>query len=217
MKIGVLIPTRGDREKFLEHSKRQVEMQSVHPEFMIVVDHEPESEKPDITQRVRIGYEKLTEMGADIVVIIEDDDAYHPDYLKLVSGLFEGGADLIGFNNTIYYHLGARKYKKLLHNTHSSLFQTSIRAGLDIRWPYDDEVFLDIELWRNKHLKRELHQVETGCIGIKHGVGKTGGRGHNPEFYKGMADNKTLFDDPSMEFLKAATGDQFGFYQSILV
>lgn len=211
-KIGVLIPTRGDRVEFLEHARRQIDLQTLQPDAVVVMDFSPEDGKPDITKRVRMGYDKLTEIGVDIVVIQEDDDWYLPSYFQLINDLFHEGIDLVGFNNTIYYHLGCARYKKMTHNTHSSLFQTAIRAGLDIRWPYDDEVFLDIELWRNKHLNRELHRIESGCIGIKHGVGKTGGRGHDPDFYKGTPDNIRLFDDPEMSFLKESAGDQFDFY-----
>lgn len=215
MKIGVLIPTRGDRPGFIEQARAMIDCQTLQPDAVVVIDFPPEDSKPDITKRVRMGYDKLTEIGVDIVVVLEDDDYYQPGYLQLMHNLFVNGADLIGFNNTIYYHLGCRRYRKMVHNTHSSLFQTAIRAGLDIRWPYDDEVFLDIELWRNKHLKRELHRLETGCVGIKHGIGKTGGRGHDQNFYAGTPDNVRLFDDPEMLLLKEQAGDHFEFYRGI--
>jgi glycosyltransferase involved in cell wall biosynthesis len=216
MMIGVLIPTRGDRPGFIEQARVMIDYQTLRPDAVVVMDFPPEDNKPDITKRVRMGYDKLTEIGIDIVVIWEDDDYYHPGYLQLIHELFENGADLIGFDNTVYYHIGAKRYKRMNHNTHSSLFQTSIRAGLDIKWPYDDEVFLDIELWRNKHLKRELHRFESGCLGVKHGIGKTGGRGHNQQFYAGTPDNVRLFDDPEMKWLKEMTGEHFEFYKNIL-
>jgi hypothetical protein len=42
-------------------------------------------------------------------------------------------------------------------------------------WPDDDFIFLDIPIW--KHLNGTTFSADLS-VGIKHGVGKTGGVGH---------------------------------------
>jgi hypothetical protein len=54
------------------------------------------------------------------------------------------------------------------------------------KWPENDFVFLDIPLWH--HLKGHLFNAELS-VGIKHGIGKTGGVGHKDNWVQYSKDN----------------------------
>jgi serine/threonine protein kinase len=61
MKIGVLIPTRGDRGDLLAHAKWLLGRQTIQPHELMIVDYPPISDDYDITPRYRYGCEKLFE------------------------------------------------------------------------------------------------------------------------------------------------------------
>jgi hypothetical protein len=69
--------------------------------------------------------------------------------------------------------------------------------------------FLDIEIWKyaKSTSKRCKFIDDTGSIGIKHGIGLCGGKGHKMEM-----NNK----DPDMTWLKARVdNDSFEFYKQL--
>ena len=71
MKLGVLIPTRGDRSKFLSQAKNLLSKQTLKPDEINIVDFKPSDEKKDITKRYRIGCEQLfNEKKCDLVISI---------------------------------------------------------------------------------------------------------------------------------------------------
>ena len=67
MKVGVLIPSRGDRTDFLKHAKWLLSQQTRQPDEILIVDYAPKTNDYDITPRYRYGCQELFKKGCDIV------------------------------------------------------------------------------------------------------------------------------------------------------
>ena len=73
MKIACIIPDRSDRPQFLEHCIKMLKNQTVKVDHIEVVNYPAESNRPDITQRYRIGYETVSKLGGfDVIFFIEN-------------------------------------------------------------------------------------------------------------------------------------------------
>lgn len=150
----------------------------------------------------------------DVIALWENDDFYHPTYLETMveHWLMEGKPDIFGTNYTIYYHIKLRKYYRMDHHTRASAMNTLLKPGLNINWPVDHEPFTDLWLWRqmkgntftpSKHIS----------IGIKHGVGLTGGKSHVDRFDRYDPPRGT--DDADLKFLKEnMDAESFEFYSN---
>lgn len=180
MKIGILIPDRGDRPRFLANCMRMVHAQSLQPWQINVVSYPPKDQHCDITPRYRTGYQLLSdEKELDLIAFIENDDWYAPDYLETMAAKWVemGRPDIFGTNYTFYYHLRLRKYYKMEHWDRASAMNTFIKPGLGISWPVDREPFTDMSLWGQ--LKGvAINPGRVISIGIKHGEGLCGGQSH---------------------------------------
>lgn len=198
-KIGILIPTRGDRGMLLDFAKEQLSRQTRQPDLICVVDDPPLSEKKDITYRYRIGCQRLFAKGMDVVIFIEDDDWYHHDYIQFMTDAWDnaGRPDIFGLASTIYYHLGIRAWQESRHPGRASAMSTIVSKNVTgITWPKDEDPWTDIHLW--KALKGQaIFTPKVLSIGIKgHQVGDLfGGIGHN----KAMSGYKQ--QDPNMAWL----------------
>jgi len=206
MDYCTITPTRSDRPKLLDFCKHQLDrMSEGRPSF--VIDYKPRTTLPDLVPRMKIGYEMAREAGAEFVFIIEDDDAYPEDYLRTKVLDF----DFFGYNTTTYYNLRNQTYATFKHKNRSSLFCTGFRVSAmeGFRWPSPTSVFLDLEIWdyavrKKKHIV--LHD-NNPCIGIKHGIGLTGGKGHRM---------KMGSQDKDYRFLQSKVDvDAFEFYKSL--
>lgn len=207
-KIGTLTIDRGDRPQFLEFCKQQLNNQTLQPDVKLIFDEKPKSSLPDLTYRYRKGFEKLFNEGCEVVFCIENDDAYSNKYIETMynAWLKHGKPDIIGINSTIYYHIFSQKHSELEHKGHSSMMSTGFtKAVLDVQWPSDDHIFLDLWLWRR--MKGVLLTIkEPICVGIKHDIGLCGGKAHDPNWGK-LQDNNfsylsTKIDSESLEFYK---------------
>jgi hypothetical protein len=208
MKVGVIIPDRNDRPIFLDHCLKMMEGQTLKPDFVELVNYEPKSDLTDLTERVRIGFERLKDK-CDCVLIIENDDYYSSDYIATMVNEWVkwGKPDLIGNAETIYYHIFKKQFKFLNHPNRASLFQTLISCEANIEWCDDSEVFLDLHLWK-KHKGKTFTTEECIAMGIKHGIGKCGGSGHERMIYD--------FNDPAMNFLREnIEKESFNFYSTL--
>ncbi len=206
MKFAVIIPTR-DRPKFYDHCIEQLSAQTLKPSKVYVIYYPPDSEEMDLVQRVRIGLDCIKAEGIDLVFILEDDDSYPTNYFERFSPFFNN-YEFFGDQSTTYYNLKNKTYNTWHHPGRSSLFTTGfkISALSDFNWPADNEKFLDIKLWHHARTKKRKF-IDTGAIGIKHAVGKTGGKGH----YMRM---KNV--DVDLKFLKQHTNGSFEFYQQAM-
>ena len=213
MSFIAITPTRGDRPKLFEFCKKQIDRMTVKPNHHHMMTFPPESNRPDLTRRVRMAYEYARLMGHEYLFIIEDDDYYPPDYFERLKPFMEQGIDFIGSSKTVYYNVFQCTYQEFEHAGRSSLFCTGFKiSALDgFKWPKDDYLFLDLELWtyvkRNTNLTTALITSNPIAIGIKHGIGMTGGKGHTIKLRK---------QDRHFKFLKANVDEEaFQFYTTL--
>jgi hypothetical protein len=211
MKIGVIIPDRGDRPQFLDNCIRMINNQSLKPDDVFVVGHTPISEKIDITFRYRIGYEYFRFKNYDVVFLIENDDWYSNDYFKIMIDAWKKNnkPNIFGTNYTIYYHLLLKAWKKMEHFSRASAMNTILKPDLDFEWCSDYYAFTDLHLW-SKIKGVTFTPEKIISLGIKHGHGLCGGHYHNDRL------NRFVNDDVNFEFLKSTTDKtSFEFYNSI--
>jgi hypothetical protein len=211
MTIGVITPHQDFRRKmFLDRLRFYIERQTLKPDHWIIVDHKEDVLAKDLTKRIRIGCEKAIELGCDVVLIMEDDDWYDEEYIQTMVSAWEsmGKPEIFGFEETQYYHIKQGLHVELHHPNRASLMNTLLTAdGIKkIVFPEDSFVFLDIELW--KQLNGKTMTCWIGCVGIKHGIGSTGGKGHL-ETFKGYQ------SDPDFKKLREMIGPDAEFYINI--
>lgn len=210
-KIGILIPTRGDRKMFLNFALRQIQKQTLQASEIEIVNDTPISDQPDITWRYRIGCERLVAKGCEFIVFWEDDDWYSSKYIETMHEKWQanGQPDLIGLNHTIYYNIFTQQYMKWTHR-HASMFSTCISAkGVKAtKWGDDNYSFTDIVLWRQLKGFLFVASPDISC-GIKHGIGLCGGGGHREKFdhYQKSDVNhaylSTVVDSEALAFYKS--------------
>jgi hypothetical protein len=209
MKIGVLIPTRGDRPKFLEHALFLISEQTHKPHFIEVVDDIPFSSQKDITYRYRVGCDRLVNKGCEIIFFWEDDDFYSPSYIQnmLDYWVTVGRPKIFGINHSIYYHLKLQKWFRQDHPGRASAMNTMVTSSIiNYSWPKDNEPFTDLHLWKDIP-GRSVDIPVIKSIGIKHGIGLCGGKGHSSlHWYKnndpGFKWLSKIVDKRSLEFYK---------------
>lgn len=205
MKFATITPTRGDRPELLEFCNYQLNRMERKPNASFFIEHKPENNKVDLVYRVVLGLQEAVLSGVDFVFIIEDDDYYDPTYFNHIPD-----ADFIGEQNTIYHNLRNKTYQNYAHPGRSSLFTTGFKiSALDgFKWPHDQERFLDIALWRYANdSKKKIAYRETGAIGIKHGTGLCGGKGHV---------TRMKHTDNNLEWLKEhVDSTAYEFYKSL--
>jgi hypothetical protein len=212
IKIGVLVPTRGDDRKiFLLNVLRMIDAQTVRPHVIEIVGEAPKSNECDITYRYRTGYEKLCSK-VDVIFFWEDDDWYSPQYIETMLQHWDGMGrpDLFGTRYTIYYHLKLRKKFTMKHESRASAMNTMLKTNLKIHWPKDNDPYTDAYLWfTQSHLKKKLFTPPTVIsVGMKHGIGMCGGKNH--------VDNLQRYNDEGLEFLKTTLDEKsFEFYNGL--
>jgi len=215
MKIAVVIPTRGDRPEFLNHCKKMIHRQTYPPDEIIFVDYIPEKNNQiDLTKRYRSGLSMAIKKKCNYIVFWEDDDWYDEKYIEWSIKQWEycDKPDVFGISSSYYFNIKIMKGAKFDHPGRSSMFCTSLHIKENINkvwtWPLDSERFLDLWIWRkwNTHSKNTVDFTDKiYTIGIKHGIGLTGGGGHDTSsnFYTDTYDSEWLkshIDDYSYNF-----------------
>lgn len=225
MKLGIIIPDRGDRPRFMENCMRMLKAQTYLPDLIAVnvVDDPPIDDHVDITKRYRIGYDQLRGKGLDLIAFIENDDWYSPNYLETMIAAWERfkRPGLFGTCETIYYHLQLKAYFKMEHHTRSSAMNTFIKPDMDFPWPVEMEPFLDMHLWGMKDNPIKTRIVfkpdKIISVGMKHGVGKTIGGGQHiiDDRVRRRYVNKDVNSEYPNGFLKTVLdADSFTFYDN---
>lgn len=213
VKVGVLIPTRGiERIEFIKNALRLVDYQTVKPHRIEVVGDPPANELCDITYRYKKGYQRFSDV--DIIFFWEDDDWYASDYIEqmLIEWDKAGRPDIFGTIFTMYYHLKLKKYFKMNHHQRASAMNTMIKPNKDINWGKDDNPYTDTWLWmQGQKLTQALYEPKTvKSIGMKHGIGMSGGKGHTDNF------QRYLNDDHDMYWLRGIVDEEsFKFYEEL--
>lgn len=198
---------RGDRPKLYNFCIHQLSRMSVQPTETFFINHPPVSDAVDIVLRVRLGIAAAEKAGIDICYIVESDDYYPADYFRTMA---IGDNDFIGASKTTYYNVKSNTYQEQEHPNRASLCFTGFRISAlrGFSWPPDDMVFLDLALWRFAQKKRHKLIPESVGLGIKHGIGMVGGKGHRMKLKNA---------DPDYSFLKSRVDSEaFDFYTTQL-
>jgi hypothetical protein len=210
MKACIIMPDRCDRPEFFAFAVKQINRMGFGKDAFIM-NERPRSNETDLVWRIKEGIKMAKSDGFDFVIVIENDDFYPNEYLLELHDYWN--YDFVGFSTTTYYNIKARTWQKFNHPGRSSLFCTGFRISAlsDNFWNRikDNERFLDIKIWEeaNRTGSKMLLMPENPCIGIKHGVGKTGGKGHVMDL-----ENR----DPEMKWLRDHTDDEaFEFYKDL--
>lgn len=179
LKVGIIIPDRGDRPKFLLNCWRMMFNQTHKNIEILIVNHPGKEGICDITPRYRFGYDYFRGKGFDAILLIENDDWYAPDYIEVMlkTWVENGKPDLLGTNYTIYYHLKQRAFFTMEHFDRASAMNTLIKSDLDLSYPADNDPYFDIHVWKTQK-GITFRPEKTIAIGMKHGVGLCGGRSH---------------------------------------
>ena len=205
MKFCTITPDRNDRPEFTEFCHHQLGRMNRKPTASYFINYAPTSADYDLTERVKVGIERAKIDGFDLCFIIENDDYYAPDYFDLI-----WDAEFIGNAKTWYYNLRNRTYQDWDHPRRASLFTTGfkISALTLFDWPENNERFLDLSLWTfATRARRPVAYREAKAIGMKHGVGLCGGKGH-------IQRNK--YHDGNLECLKEnVDSDAYEFYSKL--
>lgn len=213
MKIAVIIPDRGDRPDFLAHCKWMLSQQTLQPDQVIIVDEKPKSEACDITYRYRTAYRSLDGQGFDCALFMENDDWYSKDYIlgMLMYWQDNGKPDLFGIGYTYYYNLAVKKYTRFDHPRRASMMNTLMKTDMQFEWCSDEYPYTDMWLWTKAIENRKTFiPFNVISIGIKHGVGMSGGNYHNNKLER--YDN----DDNNFEFLSSVVDPvSLGFYKDL--
>ena len=206
MDYCTITPTRDDRPQFLNFCKHQLDrMSEGRPNF--IIDYKPRGTFPDLVPRIQVGIELAKEAGCEYIFIVENDDYYPIDYLRTKVLDF----DFWGCETTTYYNLRTRSYARYPHKHRSSLFCTGFKiSAMDgFHWPSDTSVFLDLEIWDYAIRKRKRISLDqhNPCLGIKHGIGMCGGKGHRWDM---------VHKDKNYQYLQEnVDADAFEFYKSL--
>ncbi len=213
--LVTLITPTGDRPEAFELTRRWISDQTVKPDQWIVVD----DGLTPLPERLRVGVEYIRRIpskgeGCTLnlnlatalhhikgckVFIIEDDDWYGPNYLKIMLGYLDT-YNLVGEGHARYFNLSAMKHQRIKNEVHISLCQTGFDISLLPLFikslpgdPFVDKRFWDL-VTDNKYIffdpddKLHLHCSIKGLRG-RRGIAY----GHNPNdplFNLGNKDNK---------------------------
>lgn len=137
------------------------------------------------------GFRRAESFAAQKVLIIEDDDWYHPGYLQQMSDWLED-ADVVGQGRARYYNIQSRRCKEMGNRRHCSLCQTGVTGRVlpwIIQWVESGHAtkVLDMEIW--KHALGAFRRMidtdgSTLSCGIKGLPGK-GGLGYGHRMHRG--------------------------------
>ena len=189
IKLGLLTPTRGDRPLFNDQYNELIKSQTLQPDEIIKVDYPPVSSKKDLGARYRIGIQEAQKRGCNAILLWEDDDWYHPEYLEWMYNKWIelDQPDVFGVHETYYYHIINNGLRHLKHEGRSSAFCTLLKLPYKYSFVQDEDIFFDLHLYK-RHAQKYLitktipFENEVLAIGIKHNYGLSGGSGHLDRF-----------------------------------
>lgn len=131
-------------------------------------------------------YTALDAARGEIIMVIEDDDWYHPNYISYyLRRMNETSAELYGEGDAKYYNIRNQTYHLHKNKYHASLCQTAFRKSLipkvieQVEKAHD--CFFDLRIWRN--LEGHVDFPGKHSVGIKALPGRIGvGTGHKRVF-----------------------------------
>lgn len=206
--ITIITPTGGRPEAFALCEKYMAR-QSLKPDQWIVVDDYPQETICTMGQEIirpepfwsegqmtlpRNLLAGLNQAKGDIVLVIEDDDWYHPDYIKIMAEKLKDH-DLVGEGGAWYYNI--KNYRYITHDNkeHASLCQTGFSKNIlePIKKLISnnlDQMFLDLKIWKLECNKLIFERLPIN-IGIK-GMPGRGGIGYGHRDTMGKPDSEAF-------------------------
>jgi hypothetical protein len=198
-----LLTCTGGRPDSFRLAERWVANQTRHPDQWVVVDDVEEPTEltmgqtlvrpepfwdpdggPTLARNMLAG---LKVVDADIIVVLEDDDYYGPEWLDTVATwLTHSLTCLVGESKTIYYHVTSRRHHRHGNTTHASLCATAFKRHLvkpicNIINKVAPSPFIDHQIWAR--LEGQLYDTHH-VVGMKGLAGRPGaGRGHCDDGY----------------------------------
>jgi glycosyltransferase involved in cell wall biosynthesis len=147
----------------------------------------------------------------DKVIIVEDDDWYDCEYLKMTSILLEA-FDLVGHTHNVYYFVKEQRYFIHQNIYHSSFCSTAFTRKV---FPYFDHVkmnnpYVDLGLWRTWQCNKKClyRPKKTMVLGMKQMPGRPG-----PTYDSNRSIlSKGMKNDFDSKFLKSVIGNDFPLY-----
>jgi glycosyltransferase involved in cell wall biosynthesis len=237
-KVSLLTPTR-DRPVQFRLCERWMARQSLEPFEWVVIDdgdspahltlgqrhvrREPSAERCTLNENLRAG---VREARGELVVVVEDDDWYHRDYLRFMVDLARG-AELFGIGLNYYYNLPLHQFTRNANNRHASLCTSGWRGSREVRrWVEracvesrsQGSPFVDAFLWNRKRgypgfvndhqwfigFRRRLHLALRPVLSL--GIKGLGGRGGLGAGHDGSYDYRC--SDPDRSFLRYVCGGE---------
>ncbi len=193
--LTIITPTGGRPEAFakcVEYMQAQTYADPVR--WVVADDCDPATEVPKVKgwQIIHVRPEPRWQPGEntqarnllagldyvdDKLVVVEDDDAYAPDWLERVSGWLDDD-DLVGEAPSLYRHLNGHE-KWMNNKRHASLCATAMKGAAINEFREilkQGGKLIDCRLWK---MGGKLYPWDGGVIGIKGYPGRPGiGIGH---------------------------------------
>lgn len=172
---------------------------------LTVLRPEPFWKEGDNTQKRNIlaGMAEATDQLP--LVIIEDDDYYHPQWLSTVNRYMKK-FELVGEKNAQYYNVETNIHKNCGNDRHASLCSTAVRGEAFhelLRQARTNDKFIDINLWKSYRGLKRL--IDTNyVVGMKGLPGRS-----NIGIGKRLKGNT----DVNGEILKRLIGEDAQFYE----
>lgn len=218
--ITAITPT-GDRHVALKLCARWMANQEIRPDQWLVIDdgkapydpggceyvrREPQPDDPKHTLNTNIEF-AIPYIKGDHILIIEDDEYYHPKYVKVMAARLRYN-EIVGIGCSKYYHLPTKGFARHANIAHASFAQTGFNSDaipkLKACLEEANQNYLDVRLWsrygggiRSGRLRPGWENIvgdkalvfdDSLCplyVGIKGLVGRPGiGIGHRQQTYK---------------------------------
>ena len=164
------------------------------------------------TQRSNMA-QALKHVKGEVILFFEDDDKYHPEYIKTMITLLET-AEIAGLSNNRYFHVGVPGYKFMNNYAHSSLCSTAIKKsqmGRITRAVESGHFYFDIQLFsycKEDGIPIALLANTNLVIGIKGMPGRAGlSGGHDKSWYT---------EDPELKVLEGWLGKDAEEYKKFI-
>lgn len=162
-KVTCITPT-GDRPEAFALTKKWMESQIRKPDQWIVID----DGKTPLPESLRTGMEYVRRepqkneghtltlnmrtvlplIKGDMILIIEDDDWYGPNYIAtMIKYLLN--YNLVGESHARYYHVASQRYKRIGNTIHASFCQTGFTKKLlnIFERCLEGDPYIDMRLW----------------------------------------------------------------------
>lgn len=229
--FAVLTPT-GDRQKLFNQCQKYLLRQTILPKQWLVIDdgykklnklsanidyYARERTEEGHTLRFNILH-ALDKIKYDKVIIMEDDDWYHPEYLEfMLNGLQD--TDLFGYGCGIYYHVKLHCYV-IFKNHHNAAFcATGFTSQVfdklkEVCFNPETNWSVDIQIWRKYINKKQIIPTDKNNIYV---LGMKGLPSRRPGLtHSHKETGHPWTQDPDYEFLYKTIGDDIDFYQKLI-